>query len=50
MPKSSMKKGMKMGKTSMGIPPFNEKVKNLQKLSPIAKTCKKIRGKDKYEA
>lgn len=44
-----MAPGKAMGKTSMGIPPFTQKVKHLEKLSAIATTCKgKIKGTDKY--
>lgn len=50
--KSAMKgsKGGKApGKTDMGIPAFSQKVKNLEMLSNVAKTCKgKMRGTDKY--
>jgi hypothetical protein len=50
--KSAMKggKGGKApGKTDMGIPPFTQKVKHLEMLSNVAKTCKgKMRGTDKY--
>lgn len=47
--KRSMAPGKAMGKTSMGIPPFTQKVKHLEKLSAIATTCKgKIKGTDKY--
>lgn len=37
-----------MGKTDMGIPPFNQKPKNIHKLSNIARDCKKIKGSDNY--
>jgi hypothetical protein len=47
--KSAMKGGKAPGKTCMGIPPFTQKVKNLEMLSSVAKTCKgKMRGTDKY--
>lgn len=47
--KRNMKGGKAMGKTDMGIPPFTQKPKNLEKLSVIAKTYKgKKRGSDKY--
>jgi hypothetical protein len=36
------------GKTSMGIPPMNQKAKNIQKLSSMAKDSKKVKGSDKY--
>lgn len=36
------------GTKDMGIPPFNQKVKNLHKLSNIATDCKKVKGTDKY--
>lgn len=49
MGKKSMGKATcKMGTTSMGIPPANQKVRNLEKLSSIATDRKKISGKDKY--
>lgn len=42
-------KGHTVGKTDMGIPPFNQKVQNLYKLSNIARNCKKpANGTDKY--
>lgn len=37
-----------MGCTDMGIPAFNQKPKNLEKLSAIATERKKIKGSDKY--
>ena len=47
--KRNMKGGKSMGKTDMGIPPFNQKVKHLEKISPMAKTSKgKMKGSDKY--
>lgn len=36
------------GSKNMGIPPFKQKAKNVQKLSSMAKDCKKVKGTDKY--
>lgn len=36
------------GKKDMGIPPFTQKPKNVQKISPMAKSSKGVKGTDKY--
>lgn len=36
------------GSKDMGIPPFTQKARNVQKLSTIAKDCKRMKGSDKY--
>lgn len=36
------------GDKNIGIPPFKQKAKNVQKLSSMAKDCKKVKGTDKY--
>lgn len=36
------------GSKDMGIPPFNQKAKNIEKLSSIAKDSKRTKGSDKY--
>jgi hypothetical protein len=48
MQKNYAKTTKAIGSTDMGIPPFNQKVKNLHKLSAVASDRKKVKGTDKY--
>lgn len=48
MQKNYAKTTKAIGSTDMGIPPFNQKVKNLHKLNAIASDKKKVKGNDKY--